>query len=309
MQLVKTFYLGCEDNGTAANTNNTTIRFDGYTLFPHCTFMSAMCYNFWKAQLLYQDKVLDGPAKLCIVCAKGTLYNKANPKNKSRGIDQLEWFINNMEPPQCGIIVSLYQYETNLPHIEDRWSAQTIWPLRRERQWTGSGDYISLHDAEWRSSGRKVTRAAFHPTKDLIDNIEEHSIFPVKRINYTMTEEEIFSILKETKFHLAYNGGTYYSAGMIGCPTIGLYWDNEPKTYVTYHDVKTLEQIGEYVEYTMWNLGNSNSKGRVLQYNFETVFQRPQKYLKHVSRKPELLNYLKGYSDLVINGKRYSITI
>lgn len=307
MRLVKTYLLNCESS-EVATPQNDTIRFDGFTTWAHCTFMSAMCYSFWKAQLLYQDNVLDGPRKLCIIVDENILYKKANSRNQSRTIDQLEWFIHNMEPPMCGLIISVYTFNNIVNHIEDRWSAQTIWPLKKERQWTGQGDYITLHDLEWKMSSRK-RQGEFHPTREIIENIEEYSVFPVKRINYRMTEEEMFSTLKESKFHLAYNGGTYYSAGMIGCPTIGLYWPEEKKHHTSYHEPITLKQIEVTVEFSMWNLGNSNAKGRVLQYDFETVFQKPQTYLKHVSRKAELLNYLKGYSDLVINGKRYNITI
>jgi len=307
MQLVKTYQLNCESS-EVATPENDTIRFDGYTLWPHCTFMSAMCYSFWKAQLLYQDNIISSPRKICILIDKNILYEKANKANKNTSFDQLEWFITNMETPKCGLVISVYSFDNIMTHIEDRWAAQTIWPLKKEWQWKGKGNYITLHDSEWKISSRKTSHAALHPTRDIIDNIEYYSEFPVKRINYRMTEEEIFTILRDSKFHLSYTGGTYYSAGMIGCPTLGLYWDDVPKAKVTYHEKDTLKEIETSVEFSMWNLGNSNSKGRVLQYDYESVFQRPQKYLKHVSRKAELLNYLKGYSDIEINGKIYEIT-
>ena len=63
--LIKTYYLNCKNNQKATQQNDT-IRFDSFTLWPHCTFMSAMCYSFWKAQLL-QEEGLKSHRKLCIL--------------------------------------------------------------------------------------------------------------------------------------------------------------------------------------------------------------------------------------------------
>ena len=305
MSLVKTYYLNCEDNGEVATEQNDTIRFDVYTLWPHCTFMSAMCYSFWKAQLMQQEG-LNEPRKICILVDKKIINEKAKKENKSTGIDMLDWFINNIQPTINGLIISIYSHKITVPYVEDRWSASTIWPLKKEWQWEGGGGYFTLQDMEDGVSTRKKGMKMTHETVDIIDNIYEHSALPVVKIDYKMSEEKLFKTLKYSNLNFAYHGGTYYTAGMIGCPTVGLYWNQNQKVSTQYYVDK--KEKYDTVEFTSWNLGIGNTEGKVLQYDFNTVFQRPQTYLKHVSIKSELLSYLKCQSDFTVNKKTYEIS-
>lgn len=303
MKLVRTYYLNCRNNEKATRQNDT-IRFDGFTMWPHCTFMSALCYSFWKAQLLQQEGLKE-PRKLCILVDEDILHGKAKPENESTSYEQLDWFLNNIEPPMYGMIVSVYSHKV-IKTIEDRWSAQTIWPLKKEWQWEGGGGYFTLQDMEDGVSTRKKGMKMTHETVDIIDNIYEHSVLPVVKIDYKMSEEKLFKTLKYSNLNFAYHGGTYYTAGMIGCPTVGLYWNQNQKVSTQYYVDKTEKY--DTVEYTSWNLGIGNTEGKVLQYDFNTVYQRPQTYLKHVSMKSELLSYLKCQSDFTVNKKTYEIS-
>jgi len=303
MKLIRTYYLNCRNNEKATRQNDT-IRFDGFTMWPHCTFMSALCYSFWKAQLLQQEGLKE-PRKLCILVDEDILHGKAKPENESTSYEQLDWFLNNIEPPMYGMIVTVYSHKV-IKTIEDRWSAQTIWPLKKEWQWEGGGGYFTLQDMEDGVSTRKKGTKMTHETTDIIDNIYEHSVLPVVKIDYKMSEEKLFKTLKYSNLNFAYHGGTYYTAGMIGCPTVGLYWNQNQKVPTQYYVDKTEKY--DTVEYTSWNLGIGNTEGKVLQYDFNTVYQRPQTYLKHVSMKSELLSYLKCQSDFTVNKKTYEIS-
>jgi len=308
MSLVKTYYLNCEDNGEVATEQNDTIRFDVYTLWPHCTFMSAMCYSFWKAQLMQQEG-LNEPRKICILVDKKIINEKAKKENKSTGIDMLDWFINNIQPTINGLIISIYSHKITVPYVEDRWSASTIWPLKKEWQWKGGGGYFTIQDTEGNVSLNKQLNKDFHRTTKIIKNIDEYAVLPVKRINYTMSEEEIFTLLKYSNLHFSYSGGTYYTAGMISCPTVGLYNEYMPKVPTSYYDqYDDSKYKTETIEWGWWNLGVCNDVGRLCQYDGTSVIQHPQKYLKHVSMESELLSYLKCQSDFVVNGKRYEIS-
>lgn len=305
MKLIKTYYLNCESKEVATPQNHT-IRFDSFTLWPHCTFMSGLCYAFWKTQLLQQEG-LNEPRKICILVDEELLFRTRKPGNKSTGFEQIDWFLNNIEPPMNGVIVSLYTNKV-IKIIEDRWSPSTIWPLKKEWQWEGGGGYFTIQDTEPGVSTNKYSARALHRTREIIDNIEDYSVLPVKRINYTMSEEEIFSLLKYTNLHFSYTGGTYYTAGMIGCPTGGLFDRDNGKVTHTYYINEDMEEKTEMIEYTWWNLGVCNVEGKVLQYDYNTVFQRPQTYLKHVNAIIELKSYLQLASDFVVNGKRYEIS-
>lgn len=305
--LIRTYYLNCRNNEKATQQNDT-IRFDSVTMWPHCTFMSALCYSFWKAQLLQQEGLKE-PRKLCILVDEDILHGKAKPENESTSYEQLDWFLNNIEPPMYGMIVSVYSHKV-IKTIEDRWSAQTIWPLKKEWQWEGGGGYFTLQDTEDNVSRGKEWSREFHITKKIIDNIYEHSVLPVVKIDYKMSEEKLFKTLKYSNLNFSYTGGTYYTAGMIGCPTVGLYDSNNirkvPTSYYLTEDLDSIKD--EMVDYTWWNLGVMNVEGKVLQYDFNTVYQRPQTYLKHVTQVSELLSYLKCQSDFLVNGKRYELS-
>ena len=283
MKLYKTFYLGCEDNGDISTIDNNCVRINRRFNMAHRPLMGILCYHFFHAQLMQQEGLLDGPYKLSLIFKDDRLNEKIKEENDFTVKDTFYFFLNNMLPPEKGIIVSIYTSDVMSKHIPPYEDFRCITPLKEEWQWVGDGDYITFQDVE---SSHPKDREMFlsHVNSNVTKDIDNISIYPVKRITYAMSEEETFSLMKHAKFHISYPGGTYYSASMINCPTIGVYMDK--KITNGYH-----ETMSESVFALIRDLG---------YLGYDTVTRKAEKkkqtYLKHVTND-ELVCYLKGYAD------------
>jgi hypothetical protein len=118
-----------------------------------------------------------------------------------------------------------------------------------------------------------------------------------------MGEEEIFDLLKHTKFHVSYPGGTYYSAAMINCPTIGVYLDKQFEKL----DNPDPRKYSKPIHMTMHEIMFRATREGFFIYDSKSrkAVKKRQNYLRHVTND-ELECYLKGYAE--INwGNKYSI--
>jgi hypothetical protein len=302
MKLVKTFYLGCEDNGDIATIENNFDRINERFNAAHRPTMGILCRHFFYAQLLQQEGSLDKPYKLALICKKGRLDSKIKEHNTFTIKDTIYFFLNNMLPPEKGIIVSIYVSDTiehTVPPYEDM---RCITPMKEELLWQGDGDYITFQDAE-NSNPDTKQRLLNHKNKEVIQQIDNISIYPVKRITYSMGEEEIFDLLKHTKFHVSYPGGTYYSAAMINCPTIGVYLDKQFEKL----DNPDPRKYSKPIHMTMHEIMFRATREGFFIYDSKSrkAVKKRQNYLRHVTND-ELECYLKGYAE--INwGNKYSI--
>lgn len=289
MNHIKTFYLGCEDNGDIATTDNNCVRINRRFNMAHRPLMGILCYHFFHAQLMQQEGLLDGPYKLSLICRTGRLQQKIKEHNEFTVEDTFNFFLNGMLPPEKGIIVSIYETDLIKNYIAPYEDFRCITPLKEEYQWVGDGDYITFQDLEC------VIRVAMrnHKNNLITKDIDNISIYPVKRVTYAMGEEKMFSLMKHAKFHVSYPGASYYSAGMINCPTIGVYMD---KLIVDGVHMTMSERINDMIkDYGYLGYDIINRKADNLRQN----------YVRHVTNN-ELECYLKGYAE--INwGNKYSI--
>ena len=301
--ILKTLYLNCDDTGEISNFDNNVIRINKRFNMGHRPVMGLLCPHFYNSQIMFLDKIISEPYKLTICLYKGLFDKKCKPSNKSTIGNTLTFFLNNLLPPDNGMIVSIYESETMENKVKIDEHFKHFIPFKEEMAWVGDGDYITLHDIEDTVSERRKVQLNQSSHSEIIKNIDDISIYPVKRINYEMTEEEMFSTLKHTKFHLTYPGATYFSAGMINCPTIGIYIDkkiirvrdwlskesSKDREFIdiesTIHErVSTMQDAGIYHTYG-WE--NRNDK---------SIKMLRQNYLKHATNS-ELECYLRGYAD------------
>jgi hypothetical protein len=301
MELYKTLYLNCEDTGEISNFDNNVIRINKRFNMGHRPLMGLICPHFYNSQILFLDKIISEPYKLTICLYKGLFDKKVKPSNKSTIGDTLIFFLNNLLPPDNGMIVSIYESETMENKIKIDEHFKYFVPFKEEMKWVGDGDYITLHDIEDGVSDiRKDTlKKSFPKHLETIKNIDDISIYPVKRINYKMTEEEMFSLLKHTKFHLTYPGATYFSAGLINCPTIGIYIEKQVIKIRNWlskdREIITIEETVHERVSTMQDRGIFHAYGWD-DRNDKSIKMQRQNYLKHVTND-ELVCYLKGYAD------------
>jgi len=293
-QHIKTYYFGCDNNGDNSTFDNNVIRINRAHGVAHRPMMDILSRHFFNAQVLAEDNITNNPYKLTICVDKEFYYSKTTDVNESTNEDTILFFLENMHCPLNGMIVSIYTNDNMNNYIGSEHDYKHVWPFKEDMHWVGDGNYITLHDLEDGLSERRMSRLTKHENYELIKKIDDVSIYPVKRISYKMNEKEMFSLLKHTKFHIAYPGGTYYSAGLINCPTIGLYVDNKVIPVLSKHPNTYKEWIKINRHYS--ELMNPLTFEGYLTYDFELkkAVIKHQNYLKHTVNN-ELLCYLKGY--------------
>jgi len=299
MKNIKTIYLGCENNGEIASLDNHIIRFCHGTIYAHPTIMDRLGSQMWEQQYLAEYTSLNMPMKYCVLLPRICAKYPSKPENSSTGMDTITWFIENLHPPRGGAIFTFYYYEEQGTEFVIPWNAQVIWPLNKNRQWVGDGDYITLHDIEPSIIHKKKGIIHLeHKTYEVIKDIDNICPYDVKRIDYTMSEDEIFETLKHSRLHVSYHGGTVFSAGMINIPTLCFGWAEGRQHTGWWNDEGDLKEVT--VRATSWNNGTCNPPTQVHQYNWkkEKVSQGPQNYLINVDNVVSLKAYIMGMQEL-----------
>lgn len=296
MNHIKTFYIGCEDNGERATLENNVLRINKRFNMAHKLLLGALCPHFFNAQVLAEENPSKPPYKLAIYCLKDYIEKKINQKNANTIKDTFWFYMQNMHPPKNGMIISFYSTETMNKVIHPLEDFKHYWPLKKEWQWIGDGDYITFQDVEEGSSSYISHQFLSHRNRQITKDIDEHSVYPVKRISYKTADDEMFELLKHAKFHVSYPGGTYYSGQMIGVPTIGVYLDKKVKhnRYINQDE----EEIWANVQFTMSERVNTQMQWGYFMYDhkLEKAVISHQKTVRHVTND-ELLCYLKGYDE------------
>ena len=170
------------------------------------------------------------------------------------------------------------------------------------------GNYITLHDIEpvtlTRRKGAYIAETSAYK-KNVIKNIDEISEYEVRRVDYRMEEEELFKTLKFSKLHLSYHGGSLFTAGMVGTPTINYGWKSGG------YSVGDVKETGETVKLTRtsWNTGTCNPVTQVHQYdwNKKQATQLPQNYLIHVENTLELNLTFRGFKPISLYSREYQL--
>ena len=89
-------------------------------------------------------------------------------------------------------------------------------------------------------------------------------------------QDEFFDTLIHSRQHYTYMGGSYYTAGLINCPTICYGFPTENR----------------------WHGGMDmgNGFGNICQYDFNKTYNGPQTYVTHANSVNELKAYMLGIS-------------
>lgn len=267
MKHIKTIPLGCE----TAEQVVYTVKFDENTIQAHATIMSQLCTPLWKIQNLFEEGIIIDPVVINVFIPEYFIGRKLHPDNTNTCEQHLIYFMEHFHPPTPGVVFELYSFHASTP-VQSPWAAKTIWPFTQ--RWQGDGDYITVQ-----KYGETVLSKKTHYFRDIamhsghidvIDNIHLYSEYPVKEISYTMDDHEFFETLIHSKKHYTYMGASYYSAGLIGCPTIcyGFPTDN-----------------------SAWGMDMGNGFTNICQYDFNRTHNSPQTYVTHAKS----IHQLKGF--------------
>ena len=314
MKHIKTIALGCKSNERATPENHIVKLDDG-----NCRAYAALTSQF--APLLYRIQVMNDsgivkePYKVCIVIDTEWCNGmKVKDSNSWTVMETIIWLLENYHPPTNGVIFSIYEYEDVYANtIQERWASSSIWPLNESWQAKRDGDYITLHDFQDDLKGSAKYEIARHSGQlDVIDDIDNICKLPVKRVDYTMGEDQIFTLLKHSKMHFTLHGGTYYGAAIINLPTVCfgsfISGDHYHDGFYFKHQKDKGSEIPVSVQHTSWNTGNGNTPTKVSQFDFKTnsVTEHPQRYLRNATSPTELRSYLNGFA-MEVDNHYYSI--
>ena len=268
MNHIKTILLGCK----SADQVVYTLKFDENTIQAHATLMSQFCTALWKIQNLYEEGIINSPVIINVFMPERFVGLKLHPDNVNSCDQHLIYFMENFQPPSCGVVFELYTF-VDTTAVQSPWNAKVIWPF--SRQWVGDGDYITVQ-----KYGETVLSKDTHYFRDIaissgqmdiINSIEDYSEYPVKEISYTMSDEDFFDTLIHSKKHYTYMGSSYYSAGLINCPTIC---------------------YGFPTQDSAWGMDMGNGFTNICQYDFKKTFNGPQTYVTHTQTVYELKGHL-----------------
>lgn len=273
--------LGCSD---IADPYTNTIMFDQHTLTSHLPIVDRIGSRLWECQWM-SDMSIKPTRSFSVLLPEDVVFNKVREPNKFSMYDTVKWFLNNMHPPTAGVGFSVYFYPQHDITRSFRYNANTIWPLAEKWQWVGDGDYITVHKLP--DFLNDQTDRCIGPTKDLVDNLHVMTDLEVMYIDYTLGEDYIFSVLKHSKGHITYHGGMYFSAGMIGIPTLcyGFDWPD-------YH-ARWDDKIAKGSSYGQ-GLGNVPTKIHQYDWVNNKAIQDPQKYITHAKTVEKLISWISN---------------
>jgi len=308
MKLLKTLYSGCEDNGEVADIKNCIIKFEAGSSGAHPVLLSRYALDLYKIQTLAQEGLITKPYKICVLIRTGLMGAKYSESNKTTIDETIMWWAENLHPPSCGVIYSFYEYDGPLGlQITQPLSTQVIWPFKKSMQAKRDGDYITYQKYPDALKGRfsqKYLDAMQSGQVDVMDRIEELSTYKVIEITYAMSDEEIAELLKHSKMHFTYDGGTYAFAACTNTPTVCF----GAPTHMSHPSNwwEDGDQHQDSVQITIWSnihFGARIPATRVGGYDFEkeTVVQRPQRYMYHANTPLELESIIKGFPFTVSN--------
>jgi hypothetical protein len=235
---------------------------------------------------------MDGPAMFCVLIPDGYMDNKVKDSNKCTRFESIDWFLANMHPPKNGAVFSLYSYESADDDLQNRYSASCIWPFNEKYRWVGGGDYITLQRVEQSIAEKPHGRSQHYGNGGTaVHNISKLTDYDVKLIDYTMSEDEMFSLMKYSRLHITYHGASYFTAAASGIPTLcyGTKWGDTGG-----HLINTATHIT--IPGTAWNqhIGTRPTKLHQFDWESQSVYQGPQSYVHHLQNDHELMEFLNG---------------
>ena len=288
MKLIETIQVGCNVD-SVATINDPRIIFNHYTAGSHNPIVNLISGVLWEAQYLQEKELLTGPAKICVLFSSYNICNwiRVKESNQSTFYDTVKWFLMNMHPPKYGVVFSIYEYPSDMNEWDSKYSANCLWSFNQHYRWRGDGDYITVHKAENNKSNGLDTLS-----RTLVSDIEKYTDVDVKYIDYTMSEDQIFSTIKDSRLHITYHGGTYWSAPLSGVPMLCYGFPRGSvggKLHIKFGGQRA------HIDGSSWNnhIGNVCTKLHQYDWTNQRVYQYPQNFVKHVDHN-QLLSYLNN---------------
>lgn len=216
----RTIHIGC-DYGEAELNSSFLVTITK----PENEAYSIMCWDlskaFFHAQMMRNEIISDKPFKVSVLCDVKWL-SKHKPTDPETGVDRLEWFIRNMLPSDTPMIFTIY-----VTNRENYWVPSEkwwLWPLQYQWDANNVGDYVTVQVPEMHTS--YIGNAQRLPKyQQQLKLFEETCPWEIKYLGYSDPVDYSYQLLKHTRYHFTYLGGTYYLGTMMKIPSIIIGYD------------------------------------------------------------------------------------
>ena len=267
----KTITKGCSGSRVGPH-NSEIVRYSDNELYAYATLITLIGSAFAKAQLYYQENIIDKPYNISVIVSPDafTKYKASDPDTK---MERLEWLIENMATPGCGAIISIYVCDKIQRHMDSSYCFNTLW--HTEQLWNGSeSDYVTVqtHSEIDHNNGKSTHRVNVKESIATIRDVADFAGYKIIEVDYTTPIDELHKLLIGAKAHFGYIGSTGYMSALTRTPTIYIGRKYGTRTvllseYAAPWESKTNDKY-KTIPSIIWN-NIGTPAGRTLMYNRE----------------------------------------
>lgn len=272
---IKTWHLECSDTlPHSVPEQSEVIRLSALDCDAYAPWVAHIGNCYAKAQLYYIEEIISSPYRLSII-VPASINTKHKPQDPETKLERLEWFIENLLVPDCGLVISLYIDPFMMSDFQGPFGWDTLWQTKR--LWKDSGsNYITLqyHTEMDHNSGNSTHRINADASIATIIEVAESCKYDIVKVDYTTPIDKLYNLLLESHYHFSYVGSSGYIAALARTPTLFFgaaekivkghktrYYDPHPDLY------SKPNQEGSYTyPLSVWNHHGSNG-GLTMQYD------------------------------------------
>lgn len=227
MELLKTFYKGCDSVITVDPNNSFTIRMSEAETYCYQGIMSILNEVFMIATLNHYEKVTNEPYKVSLILPDKIYLDKFKPKDADTILERIYWIIDNYEDPPGGIIISVYSNKNMLRLFESQWAVNSVWNFKKK--WDGSeSDYVTIQSTHEKLHGKEENNK-FYIMCNLARRTAKELGYEVIDMDYTTPIQKVYELLLSSKLHLGAYTATSFLTSSIGAPFLHFGWKLIPE--------------------------------------------------------------------------------
>jgi hypothetical protein len=286
MLLIKTLYLGCDNDKSIPDLDNSEIEliseFDTHT---YCEMIYHLGKLFFKVERLQSKSLIDKPYKLSIIFPK---VEKFKEQDGETNLDRWEFICKNFVPTSKGIIISFYVSDVKQDKIKNSRGALFNWPYKKQWNKNNADDYVVLQDISElvnhntkKQSNKEMVDDYLEAHKKIVNELKSLEI-KYELVSYATPIKKLFDLLLKCKVHITHGGGSYYIASGMNTPTLnyGPYSSDSSKIIIP--EKAGGRKTDRKIVRTLWG-ENYLKSWNVFHYDIQNgIYQKEQSYVTNI---------------------------
>lgn len=233
---IRTYNINTDEKGDADLSNSHVKFLSPGSSVAWTDLIHILAEGFLTAQLT--SNFSNQPFRLSLVFTHPDISSKFKPEDHDKIIDYIDYLINCMEEPSCGIIITLYQSKMDdinvarnrfidslgITHdINFPWAGNAMWPFKKEFTYKGyDSNYVAVNITEIKTSSSKLKHNKIIENK-LFKKLENLNL-NYKYFSYSTSMKETIDTIINSKIVLCYDGGSTTLTAITKTPYIS--WGN-----------------------------------------------------------------------------------